>query len=366
MKKKCIFVNATAATSGGALTILNQFIESIDKNDKQYYIFTSIDLKKFESDNIKIINNISAKKWIKRLKWDFYGMKKWSKKNKIYPDLIISLQNTGVIFNKNIPQIIYLHQPIPFTPIKWSLFRKDERIYWIYKNLYDKIIKFTINNNTTIVVQSEWLKKAASKKLKFSEDKIYVFKPNLSNIDAEKVEKIDVDKNKYHIFYPAAGHKYKNHEIILNTLKKLKENNNDIYIDLLIHFTLDKESYIGKVAKEMRVQDSICFESYTSYNKTLSLYKVSDLVLFPSYVETLGLPLVEAAQFGIPILVSDLEYSREIIGQYNGATFLTYNNPQEWAEAIKFNFLNRECKFKSNFKATNEWDKFFDLVDSKL
>jgi len=63
---KIIFVNNTAATKGGVLTILRQFLDAIklySNKDYIYYIFCSReDLKKYENENIKIINDIQGKK----------------------------------------------------------------------------------------------------------------------------------------------------------------------------------------------------------------------------------------------------------------------------------------------------------------
>ena len=61
---KIVFVNATAATEGGALTILRQFLEGIatySNKNMYYYIFCSLDeLGLYESKNIKIANNIKG------------------------------------------------------------------------------------------------------------------------------------------------------------------------------------------------------------------------------------------------------------------------------------------------------------------
>jgi len=77
--KRYIFINATAATEGGALIILKQFLEGISiyfNENIYYYIFCSLeDLKAYENKNIKIVNNIKGKKWLDRIKWDLYGLK---------------------------------------------------------------------------------------------------------------------------------------------------------------------------------------------------------------------------------------------------------------------------------------------------
>ena len=38
------------------------------------------------------------------------------------------------------------------------------------------------------------------------------------------------------------------------------------------------------------------------------MYKAADGLLFPSTIETIGLPLLEAATFGLPVLANELEY----------------------------------------------------------
>ena len=66
------------------------------KKNINYYIFCSLkELNMYENKNIKIINNIKGKRWADRIKWDLWGLKKWSKKKNIKADLIISFQNTG-------------------------------------------------------------------------------------------------------------------------------------------------------------------------------------------------------------------------------------------------------------------------------
>ena len=51
------------------------------------------------------------------------------------------------------------------------------------------------------------------------------------------------------------------------------------------------------------------------------LYAEYDVLIFPSLLETWGLPISEAKKFGLPILVADLPYSRETVGSYNRAKF---------------------------------------------
>ena len=154
---KIVFVNVTAATEGGALIILKQFLDGISKYSKKnvdYYIFCSLKgLNIYEKKNIKIVNDVKGKKRLDRIKWDLWGLKNWSKRKNIKADLIISFQNTGVRYYKDIKQLIYLHQSIPFfQETRWSFFNKNERFLWFYKNIYKKIIKYILIKNLYIIV----------------------------------------------------------------------------------------------------------------------------------------------------------------------------------------------------------------------
>ena len=59
------------------------------------------------------------------------------------------------------------------------------------------------------------------------------------------------------------------------------------------------------------------------------LYKHSAALIFPSYAEGFGLPIVEAARFGCPTICSDLPVLREV-GR-SGALYFRVNDPQALA-----------------------------------
>ena len=368
-EKKIVFVNNTAATSGGALTILIQFIENVAINfDENYifYIFCTVELNQYNSDKIKIINNVKGKKWIDRIAWDLYGLKKWSEVNKIEPNLIISLQNTGIFGFNGINQIIYLHQSLPYYKnAKWNLFKKRERKLWFYKNIYKYIIEKSLKNSD-IIVQTKWMKSAVSNTHAINTERIHVIPPSINSIESKNVNYID-KKCDYMLFYPAILAEYKNHMVILRALKLLKANN--IKSKIKVIFTFDKfdkdalkiNEYIIKHSLENEVE----FVGKLSYERVLEYYKSSDAVLFPSYIETFGLPLIEAAQFGIPIIVSNLDYAHEALKGYNGARYVEYSDAQKWSNEISdlINKSNEDYKYTN--KLIDNWYLMKNLIKNK-
>ena len=372
---KIIFVNDTAATEGGALTILKQFLDSIkmhSSKDYLYYVFCSVpELKAYENEQIKIINDIKAKKWLDRIKWDLLGLKNWSKKNKIKADLIISFQNTGCRYFKNTKQLIYIHQPLPFyQDKKWNIFKRDGRSLWFYQNIYKKIIRYSLARNSLIVVQTETMKKKISEQFRLKVDKIIVIKPSFENINTEQISSINFNDNKFHIFYPASTVLYKNHEVIIKALKYIKDTNSDVFKNLQVHFTFDdstsRNRELIKLINDLEVNDAIKLEGKLPYDKVLSFYKSCNLVVFSSYIESSSLPLTETALFGLPLLVSDLDFSREVIGDYQGAKFVDYKDYKVWGDSI-IECYKKHPRFKPyELNYSNTWEHFFELINKLL
>ena len=374
---KIVFVNATAATEGGALTILRQFLEGIatySNKNIYYYIFCSLDkLVSYESKNIKIVNNIKGKKWLDRIKWDLFGLKKWSKKKDIRAGLIISFQNTGVRYYRGIKQLIYLHQSIPFTEdINWDFFNKNERILWFYKNIYKRIIKYSIKDNYYILVQTEWMRNAVINQFGWKPSKVMVIKPNLVKISIEEISNLEFKDRKFHIFYPAHKVIYKNHELIIRALRHIKDQKKKIYDNLMIHFTIDdnlgkdRNDTIINLIRNLKVNDHIKLEGKLSYETVLSFYKSCNLMLFPSYIESFPLPLIEAASFGIPILAADMDYAREVMVDYEGVKFLDYKDAKLWAKNIILLYNNRVRYKPYYFNYETSWKDFFKLIDKLI
>jgi len=47
--------------------------------------------------------------------------------------------------------------------------------------------------------------------------------------------------------------------------------------------------------------------------KIIMLYSSSSALIYPSLFESFGLPLVEANQYGLPIIASELDYVRDVV-----------------------------------------------------
>lgn len=335
---KNIVVNNPAARSSGALTILKEFLEKTSslKCNNRFIVFVSLEeLKKYETDRLKIIV-IPPQGFKNRILWDNFGLKKYLKENSIQPDIFISIQNTGVNLPKEVPQIVYYHQSLSLCKNNWNPLRKDERAFWMYENIYPFFINQYLDRIRKIIVQADWVKESFNKKFGYTLENIVVEKPKINLPDIDKVNVIPRDK--FRIFYPATPLIYKNHKVVIEALGLLKKENPELVKNMECVFTFSKGEYenLDRLIEKYSLQDTIKLIGKISYEKALEYYKSSDLMVFPSYIETLGLPLLEAKHFGLSILSADLPYAREVVGEYDKVEFVEYQNVGEWNK----NYLN--------------------------
>jgi glycosyltransferase involved in cell wall biosynthesis len=303
-----------AASSGGALTILKDFYEKalIDDSNQWIFILSTPILK--DGENVKIKNFKWVKKsWFHRIYFEFFVPRYLIKR--YLPDKILSLQNLIVLGTK-IKQTVYLHQSLPFSNYKFSILT-DSKL-WFYQNIMGYLIKKSIFKAEFVIVQTNWMKLSCVKKLGISENKIIVQKPFFKILSNKKFN-ISISK-KIEFFYPSSGDQYKNHILIIKALLVV---NKSILKNIKIIFTLNgnENKNIMKL-KSVIIKNKlpVDFVGFLPINKVFEYYKKS-ILLFPSFIETIGLPLIEAKEFGTPIIVADLPYSREALLDYNKVYF---------------------------------------------
>ena len=67
------------------------------------------------------------------------------------------------------------------------------------------------------------------------------------------------------------------------------------------------------------------------------------VLLFPSFVETVGLPLIEAKAAGCQILAVNMAFSREILAQYPDAYLFNKDDWKNLAEKMESIILKFKC-----------------------
>lgn len=161
------------------------------------------------------------------------------------------------------------------------------------------------------------------------------------NVDKNaKRKEIDVPEDCFLVLSVGELNKTKNHETIIRALAKL--NNSKIHYVICGRGVL--ENYLKDLAKKLGIEKNV---HLLGFRKDIAeLCKTSDLFVFPSKREGLGLAALEAMACGLPVITSNVhgivDYSLD------GKTGYTYNpvDIDSFTKGIGDLFLNEELRLK--------------------
>lgn len=324
-----ILVYDIAAEDGGGLFVLRQFFkEVLEMKDSNKWFFLVSNGSIQSTDNILVINNENVKKsYFHRWIFETVQLKKILKD--IAPDLIISLQNMP-IRGCNVKQFTYLHQSLQYCPKKFSLLKPEERGLAVRQKIICNIYKRNLPKSEHIFVQTNWIKEATKKWLNMQNDQITVV-PVAVNVPEDLIREYEGQKSNI-FFYPARAEMYKNHNVIIGACKKLVKSG---ITNFKVLFTIKKEDspYAAKIV-ELCQNLPIEFIGAVPYREIWNYYRKT-ILLFPSYLETCGLPMLEAKAAGGRILASDMPFSHENLDGYENVMYFHYNDIDELAKKMR-------------------------------
>lgn len=311
MPAKRIVVYDIAASASGALSVLNDFYAEVraysDKNIKWTFIISTPQLE--DTENIKVIRVPWVKKnWLCRLFFDYFVAPRIVKRER--PDRLLSLQNILVPGIK-MPQVLFLHNALPFVDYKISI--KDSVVLWIYQNIISRFIYSSVKKAEKIIVQTHWMKDACIEKTGIDSEKILVIPPIIDIVPKKlfAYENMDIPT----FIYPATPLIYKNHKVIIEACKQLVQEG---ITNFRVIFTMTGTE--NKLARKLKAGSEkynlpIEFVGVLKRDELFEWYSKA-ILLFPSYIETFGMPLMEARAYDTPIIVCDMPFVIEIIGRY--------------------------------------------------
>lgn len=347
--------------NGGLLTIyqncLSQLLLFIDEKDIEVIALVA-DKTKFDEPNISFIEFPKSKKnWLYRLYYEYYYFKKISIREK--PSIWFSLHDAtpNVISEK---QFVYCHNPNMFykpTLKDWKLEYKVALFYYLYKFVYQK----NINKNKAVFVQQHWIKKNFETIFKINN--VVVTTPNY--VSEKKNDIISLDNSKINFFFPTLSRVFKNVEIIGEAVKLLPS---IIKNRIKIYVTIGKNDnkYSSFIIKKYNLEQ-IDFIGNQSKQTIFGYYESIDCLIFPSKLETWGLPITEAKAYIKPMLLANLPYAKETVGNYDAVSFFDVDNPQELANLITA-FVEKTIVYQGNKYAfsdeeqLNNWTELFDFM----
>lgn len=300
-----LFIHATNVHQGGGRTLLVALLESLPQKTD---VILSVDSRILLPEHI--LQKVSVRFVRPSLIQRFFA-ETWLVSNVKSDDLVLCFGNLPPLLKLRGHVIVYIQNRylIDYVTLRHFTFKVRLRINVEYFWLRNRI-----TNVDEVIVQTPSMKALLEKRLKekvlvrimpfIEKNKGFSRRLHLSDIQVKEDVKF---------LYVASGEPHKNHKNLIEAWCLLAKDGvfplliltfDNIYFDELSTWLESKiEQY------QLNVQNVGILTS----EKLSTLYKRTDVLIYPSTFESLGLPLIEARQAGLAILASELDYIRDVI-----------------------------------------------------
>ena len=282
----------------------------------------------------------SRKSWIARIFYEYLWFYWWSSMTSV--DDWISLHDiTPNVISKR--RIVYCHNPAPFYRGA-SLWQYD-RSFELFRNWYKYLYLINIRYNHLVIVQQQWLREAFVKEFKIASSQVIVAYPR-PIVSAGHQEFEDAPLGPLTICYPAVPRPFKNFEVLLKAMRLVA----DLPLKLILTFSGKENAYSTAIQHDVKQMENVELVGYLTHDEMRALYGRSKMMIFPSKLETWGLPISEFAQFGRPIIAADLQYAHEAVGTYEKVSFFPPDDFEKLAGILRSILTDPAYKFDGNVR----------------
>jgi glycosyltransferase involved in cell wall biosynthesis len=197
--------------------------------------------------------------------------------------------------------------PLKFKKQQIVLFHNLQLIDNNFSFLFHKyFFKLNLKYITKLIVQSEVVKYSITQLYPSTNSKIKILPMPVDEIFNASAKR-QKNNDKLECFYPASFYKHKNHRIIID----LCSSDADILSNIHFYLTIEKKFEENFKSTKLGTLTNL---GTLSQIEVLEIYYKIDVLVFPSLVESYGLPLVEAMKMNLFIICADLPYARWLCG----------------------------------------------------
>ncbi|HAG8052182.1 TPA: glycosyltransferase family 4 protein, partial [Escherichia coli] len=291
MGKNIVVISAVNFTTGGPFTVLKNVLTATkDRAECKFIALVHSSAELMELFPwVEFIEYPEVKSsWVKRLYFEYITCNRLSKVIKATHWVCLH----DITANVSVPyRFVYCHNPAPFY--KYLSYRDiiGEPKFYLFYLFYGLLYNINIKKNTAVFVQQQWLKKEFEKKYKLKN--VVVSRPeDICPFESDGLVRNN-NKKDVRIFYPAVPRIFKNFEVIIRAAQILQDKNIHFYLT----FDGTENKYAKRIYKLASELKNVHFLGYLNATEMVNFYQDSDIICFPSKLETWGLPLSEAKTY---------------------------------------------------------------------
>lgn len=330
--RKLIVVSAVNLRKGGTLAILNNCLcelsTLVQRGDCRVVALVH-QRSLCDFPGIEYIElPWSVRSWAHRLWCEYVTMNSISRELGDI-DLWLSLHDTTPRVHAK-TQAVYCHNSYPFFRWHWRHLWQNYRI--VCFALFTKwIYRINIHRNKFIVVQQEWFRQAFTQMFHLDKDSIVVFPPKQPGQDRHQDASPAHEREPERpltFLYPAYPDVHKNFECLCEAARLLEDEVGKGRFEVVLTTSPEFNRYSSWLHRRWGDVASIRFCGFLNRQQLDQQYAKADCLVFPSHVETWGLPISEFAQTGRPMLLADLPYAHESAAGSQATAFFNPEEPQ--------------------------------------
>lgn len=348
MDKKIIVISGVNLVDGGPLSVFEDFLNTLvhEGYTLTYRVIALVGNKelfaRYEGE-IELREFRKAKKsWFYRLYLEYFGFKKASKELNV--EFWISMHDTTPNVKAK-HRYVYCHNPSPFNKMSIKEAKYGYK-YYLFSKFYKYLYKINIKKNDAVIVQQDWMRTEFINM--YGLDNVIVARPSLPEM--VKIDNITV---KMPIFIcPSFPRYYKNFQIVCEAAKELE---NEGRCNFKIYITLEgnENSYARLLFNQYGKCKSINFIGLVDREQLFKIYGESACMIFMSKLETWGMPITEYKVTGKPMILANLPYAQETIGNYDNVAFVDVDDVNELKKQI-LNVIEKKHLSNSRAKIVNK------------
>lgn len=249
---------------------------------------------------------------------------------KLKPEIWLSMHD----ITANVPgcrHFVYCHNPMPFyrVPFREAI---HQPITFFQNALYGALYRAYLGRNDAVIVQQQWLRDYF---IRWGARQVIVAHP------VERAENPSLSRSirSSRFFFPSLARPFKNFETVCEAAKLLADDPR-WRGETLITIAGNENRYAKWLRARFDQVPGLRFIGRQSYSEMALRYEEADCVVFPSKIETWGLPITEAKTRGIPLIVSDEPYAHETVGRYDYVRFFPATDARRLADLMLEAHLN--------------------------
>ena len=323
-----IIVSAVNFTEGGAVTVLRECLASaaevLPAEWELIALVHNADL--IQEPRVRLISIQSSKKsWFHRLYWEWFGFMRISRELK--PTLWLSLHDITPRVEAT-RRAVYCHNPSPFYHIGLREALLEPK-FLLFNQFYALLYRIFIHSNYCVIVQQDWLRAEFMRRM--APLSVVVAHPSLR---VDKHPFTQISGPKFVFIYPALPRFFKNIETLCKAVQIMVSRG---VAGFEVRLTLDgsENRYARWLLRRFGALAQIRFIGRQTKAEMDAHYRDVSAVVFPSKLETWGLPISEGKERRLPLLVADLPYARETVGDYDQVSFFPAESPDVLADLMQ-------------------------------